>query len=127
MSNAKFVTTVNCMDGRTQIPVNTYLKKKYSADYVDTITEAGPNLILAEGKPVDLLQSILNRLKISIEAHQSVGVAIVGHHDCAANSASRDDQVLQIQQAINRLSPHCEGLEIIGLWVDSHWEVHQIG
>jgi len=61
MSNhGTFITTVNCMDGRVQIPVN-----KYNADYVDTITEAGPNKILAENINEILVNSIKDRLNCS--------------------------------------------------------------
>ena len=35
----KFVTAINCMDGRVQVPVIEWLKKEYKADDVDMITE----------------------------------------------------------------------------------------
>jgi len=38
-----FCTAVNCMDGRVQLPVINYLKERFSANYVDMITEPGPN------------------------------------------------------------------------------------
>ncbi len=43
-----FCTTINCMDGRVQLPVIKYLQKHFNVDYVDSITEPGPNLILAK-------------------------------------------------------------------------------
>jgi len=44
----KFVTVINCIDGRVQKPVINKFQKDYNADYIDMITEPGPNLILAE-------------------------------------------------------------------------------
>jgi hypothetical protein len=46
----KFVMAINCMDGRTQLPIIEWLKKEYGATYVDMITEPGPNKIPAENK-----------------------------------------------------------------------------
>jgi predicted site-specific integrase-resolvase len=65
------------MEGRVQLPVINYLCKYFNVEYVDSITELGSNLILAEQKPFKLFQSILNRIKISIEKHKSRGIAIV--------------------------------------------------
>ena len=122
----RFCTAINCMDGRIQMPVIRYLLERFNVEYVDSITEAGPNLILSEQKNHVPIQSILERLKISIESHRSVGVAIVGHHDCAGNPAPRDDQIAHIQKATPFLRQQYENLEIIGLWVDENWEVHEV-
>ena len=50
MSRMKFATAINCMDGRTQLPVIAYLKEKCKIDCVDMVTEAGPVKILADCK-----------------------------------------------------------------------------
>ena len=72
-----FCTVINCMDGRVQLPVIEYLKNKFEADFVDTITEAGPVAILAEKKDSELADSILKRVDISVNKHKSVGIAVV--------------------------------------------------
>ena len=41
MMNAKFATSVSCMDGRIQIPITRWIKANYAVDYVDSITESG--------------------------------------------------------------------------------------
>ena len=51
----KFYTVINCMDGRVQLPVIKYLQKRFNVEYVDSITEAGPNLVLSEHKNYILL------------------------------------------------------------------------
>lgn len=33
-----FYTVINCMDGRTQLSENEFLRNKFGVDYVDTIT-----------------------------------------------------------------------------------------
>lgn len=35
----KFATAINCIDGRTQLPVIEWARKKYGVDYVDMITK----------------------------------------------------------------------------------------
>ena len=113
------------MDGRVQIPVINYLRKRFNVDYVDCITEAGPNLILAEQKDEFLVQSILTRVKISIEKHFSVSVAIVGHYDCAWNPSSKEKQLMHLRDAVELLRQHFE-LPIIALWVDENWKVKEL-
>ena len=54
--NKKFATAINCMDGRAQEPVIEYMKKSYGVDYVDMITEPGPNRILAENKEASIIE-----------------------------------------------------------------------
>ncbi len=53
----RFGTVINCMDGRVQLPVIAYLQKRFNVTYVDTITEAGPNLLLAQGEDLQLFSS----------------------------------------------------------------------
>ena len=121
-----FCTVINCMDGRVQLPVIKYLQKRFDAEYVDSITEPGPNLILSEEKNTVLIQSIFKRLKISIEHHHSLGVAVVGHHDCAGNPSPKVEQIKQIKKAIQLIRHQYENTEIVGLWVDENWEVHEL-
>lgn len=121
-----FSTTINCMDGRVQIPVIEYMKKRFGSEYVDVITEPGPILILSKYPDSQLADSIFSRLKISVERHKSGAISIVGHHDCAGNPAEKDEQVRQITEAKNLVGKKYRGIEIIGLWVDKNWEVHEL-
>ena len=114
------------MDGRVQLPVIQYLQKRFNVDFVDSVTEAGPNLILSEGGNNHSVQSIIGRVNISVEHHDSVGIAVVGHHDCAGNPASRDGQVVHIQNAVQLLRQQYKNVEVTGLWVDSCWDVHKV-
>ena len=114
------------MDGRVQLPVIRYLQERFKVDYVDVITEAGPNLILSEGKNVVAIQTIFDRLAVSVENHDSVGIAVVGHHDCAGNPAPREDQITHTQNAAKLLRQKYDDIEIICLWVDEEWAVCEI-
>lgn len=48
------------------------------------------------------------------------------HHDCAGDPADEATQVTHIRGAIGFLSESYPGLEVIGLWVDEGWRVHEV-
>jgi hypothetical protein len=114
------------MDGRVQLPVTSYLQQRFDADYVDCITEPGPNLILAKQNDDGTVQSILRRVNISVEKHSSAGIALAGHHDCAGNPATREEQLKHLIAGVTFLRQHYEEIPIIGLWVDEKWKVNEI-
>lgn len=126
MAHGKFGTVINCMDGRTQLPVLEYLKKEYALDYVDSITEAGPNGLLAKGSPQTLITSIRDRIEISLNAHGSTLVAVVGHYDCAGNPGSKEKQVEDVVAAAKNIKGWYPEVKIIGLWVDENWQVFEV-
>ena len=125
MSDKTFAAAINCMDGRVQIPVIEWLKRQYGVDYVDMITEPGPERLLAEGKDQTAIESIKKRLGISINCHDSSLVAIVGHRDCAGNPADEETQLEQILTAIKTIESWNSGIQVIGLRVDEKWEVQE--
>jgi hypothetical protein len=115
------------MDGRVQLPVNEFLRKRFGVEYVDTITEPGPNAILADRLKPYLLESIFDRLRISVEKHGSVGIAIVGHHDCAGNPAPKERQMEHLRKAVEFVRDRYRDVKVIALWVDENWEVQEVG
>jgi carbonic anhydrase len=121
-----FCTAINCMDGRTQLPVNEYLRKQLDVDYVDTITEAGPVRILAEQQDSQAAKTTLERVNISVNKHGSKTIALVAHHDCAGNPIDKDGQLGQLKTATQWLSGKYQGVKVIGLWVDSDWTVSEV-
>lgn len=122
----KFCTAITCMDGRIQLPVIKYLQKRFSTKYVDLITEPGVNRILAEEQNVNLIESILTRLSISVEKHGSIAVAVVGHYDCAGNPSTKEEQILHVKESISFIREKYNNIQLIGLWVDENWKVNEI-
>jgi hypothetical protein len=111
------------MDGRVQLPVISYLQERFGVQYIDMITEPGPVLILAEKSRSDAAKSIFNRIAISLEKHQSTGIAVVAHYDCAGNPVAETVQREQLRQsiaAVKKVFPH---VEVIGLWADETWSI----
>jgi hypothetical protein len=126
MSTKKFVTAINCMDGRVQQPVIDWMKKSYTADYVDMITEPGPVKILAENEPSTLIDSLKKRTEISAKKHGSTCLAIISHFDCAGNPVDKQTQLGQLKAAVHTIQSWNFQIPVIGLWVDDHWTVHKI-
>jgi hypothetical protein len=126
VTDKEFGTAINCMDGRVQIPVIEWLKKQYGVDYVDMITEPGPERLLAECKDRKSIESIQKRLEISVTRHNSKLVAIAGHRDCAGNPADKETQLKQISNAVKIVESWNLEVRVIGLWVDERWEVQKV-
>jgi hypothetical protein len=126
MSNKTFVTAINCMDGRVQLPVMLWLKTEFNVDYVDVITEPGPNKILAENTSISDINSIRKRVDISVHKHLSKHIAVVGHHDCAGNPVDKATQIQHITDAVKTIQSWGYKVTVIGLWVDDQWTVHNI-
>ncbi len=127
MAHGKFGTVINCMDGRTQFPVAIWMKEKFHLDYVDTITEPGPDGILKSAKG-QLVESIKSRVQISIKAHGSKIVAVVAHHDCAGNQVDKKQHLEDLKKSIQTIHSWNLPVESIsGVWVNENWQVEAIG
>ena len=120
--NKKFATAINCIDGRTQEPVINYIKNGYDINYIDMITEPGPNKILAENTDIVTMESLKNKIGISIEKHSSELIAIAGHYDCAANAVDDNIQKDQLKKAKGIVSSWGFDVEIIALWLDENFK-----
>ncbi len=64
MQHGKFGTAINCMDGRVQLPVINWMKSRYGLDFIDMVTEPGPDKMLSQGSPAQV-ESIKSRVLIS--------------------------------------------------------------
>ena len=127
MSNGTFATAINCMDGRTQLPVIEWMKREYGVDYVDTITEPGPVRILAEAADATALESIRRRLTISVTRHGSSRVAIVAHTDCAGNPVDKHTQLSQLRAAAATVLSWSMDVQVDMLWLGESWCVERVG
>ncbi len=114
------------MDGRVQIPVISFLMKRFQVDYVDIVSEPAPSLILAQRTDKEAIASIFRRIDISVSRHHSEGIAVVGHHDCAGTQASESEQLSHLREAALFLKVSWTELEVIGLWVDNEWMAREI-
>jgi len=127
MKTKKFASIINCMDGRTQLPIAQWVMENYGIDYPDTITEAGPVKIIADNKKKELIGAIKYRLNISVNKHGSRLIVLVAHYDCAGNPEKKEVQLKQLKKALKRIKKwNYDVDEIVGVWVGKNWKVKQI-
>ena len=125
MATEKFVTAINCIDGRAHRPVRNWLKASFDAEFVDRITEPGADKVLAGGS-ADVIEAIKQKVLISVNAHNSKTVAVVGHHDCAANPVSEAQHRQDIVEAMATVTSWNLPVQVVGLWVNSEWQVEVV-
>ena len=129
MADGTFVTAINCMDGRVQLPIIEYMKNRFGADYVDMITEAGPIKYLADNNDKTTVESIRKRVEISVVKHGSKVVAIVGHAGCAGNPVARDIQIKQLKRSAELAKSWGFAVQFLNFFVnfvDGYWEVEEV-
>ncbi|MDO8870941.1 MAG: hypothetical protein Q7V10_09385 [Methanobacteriaceae archaeon] len=123
-TSGKFATCLNCIDGRIQFPVLNWIKINYGIPFVDMITEPGIVNIFSddnEHNKSSLFESTLEKVKISLNIHDSNIIFLVGHDDCAGNPESPQVQknqtkksVRNLKEIIKEINPSCK---VIGLWI----------
>ena len=116
-------TSLNCMDGRVQLPVLTWIKANYPVDFVDVITEAGMDGVLARQEDIS---EVLRSIKVSVHRNKSTRLFVVGHYDCRGNPVEEKVHRKEIVESVQRLKPLWPSQDIIGLWVNNLWQVELV-
>jgi carbonic anhydrase len=116
MPRHKFATAITCIDGRVQQPVVDWMKLHMNVEYVDLVTEPGPDKVLSEGTTY-VVDEIVRKAKFSVQHHASPVVALCGHHDCAANSADKEEHFEQILEGVRVLLSYHFNVRVLGLWL----------
>ena len=124
--NVSFAMSLQCMDGRIQRPVLDYLKNTYGKHYVDVATYPGMIQHLAEKSSWKKINWFQDMIDISMNAHGANLVAVVGHHDCAANKISDDEHRNQVKMARDLMQVAYPSVRVLGLFVNSHWTVEKL-
>ena len=129
-----FFTSVGCMDGRAQGAVAEFGRKKFSAQFPDTITEAGlVGLLSKDATDERLLDSLKKKIIISLEKHHSKGIIVHGHQECAGNpvdDARHKDDIRKSVQIIKSLVN--SSITVVGVFVKRSpkdpniWETEEI-
>ena len=120
-----YCTLINCIDGRVQGPASEYVLREYGCDYIDTVTEAGPVRMFADGRG-EAADSVFRLVEVSLSEHGSRCVAIAAHADCAANRISDEEQQAQVRKAAAVLSERYPGVRVVGLWIDAGNSVREV-
>ncbi len=117
----EFVTCLNCIDGRVQLPVINWILNNYDVKYVDMITAPGVNGVLADKN--SNVADIFEKLTFSHEGHSTELIFVVGHHDCLANPMDDETHREQIIKSVKRIKESYSACDVVGLWVDDEFNV----
>ncbi len=120
---SEFVTCLNCIDGRVQLPVINWITINYDVKYVDMITAPGIDSIIAD---TDNINDILEKITISKNVHSTNRIFIVGHYDCLANPVEDETHNQQIINSVYRIKELYSTSNVIGLWVDSKFIIQVV-
>lgn len=117
--NETFFTTIGCMDGRVQEPVAEFGRRRFGVEYPDTITEAGlVGRLAQEELDQGLLDSIKNKLEISLEKHHSKGIIVHGHQECAGNPVEDDKHKDDIRKSVKVIKSFVNSsIPVVGVFV----------
>jgi carbonic anhydrase len=111
-----FATAITCIDGRVQQPVSDWVRLHMNVRYVDLITEPGPDKVVAEAQPI--LSDMIRKVKFSLRHHNSNVVVLSGHHDCAANHASKEEHIEHILEGLEVLRGYELQARLVGVWLN---------
>lgn len=127
-SHGLFATCLDCADGRTKEPVLAWARKNIGVQWVDILTRAGMDGVLVSDLHPALVEDLRNQLGILLEKHHSKHILVVGHCECAGNPVSEDEHRTCIKQACEVVCSWNlpEGIEVVGLLVNSTWEVEVV-
>jgi len=115
---------LNCMDGRTQLPVIQWIMKNYQIDFVDMVTEAGMDGFLADqNSPMGEIHRMVN---ISTNINKALMIFVVGHFDCRGNPVDEITHRTQIAAGVKRIQNDYPDKDVIGAWVNDQWKVEKL-
>lgn len=116
-----FATAINCIDGRTQLPLISWIKKEFQVDFVDMITEPGVVRLLSLDKG-EVSEGLREKIEISLKKHNSRLIIVAAHHDCAGNPVDNETQLRQIKDAVELIKSWALNAEVLGVWINENWE-----
>lgn len=125
MATGVFGTAINCMDGRTQLPIANWIKANFYTTYVDMINEPGPERFLTQGTK-EQIEYLKAKVLISVNNHGSRVIALVAHDGCAGNPVTKEEHLAQVRQGMRLLSEWQLPVQIVGLWVDASGSVETV-
>ncbi|WBB53617.1 carbonic anhydrase [Verrucosispora sp. WMMD573] len=110
----RFATLLSCIDGRIQRPLDEWVRRHLDVEYLDTITEPGPEALLATTGE-SRLDSLLEKVRVSQRAHGSATLVVAAHSDCAGNPVSVAEHHRQLRAGLSRLATRLPGTRILAV------------
>lgn len=119
-----FATCLNCIDGRTHLPLISWIKDRYEVEFVDLITEPGMIEVLACGFHDN--SSLITKIKLSLEKHQPKLIIAAGHYDCAGCLKNNLEHKMDINKAVANIKQLFPKIPVSGVWINDTWTVEEV-
>jgi hypothetical protein len=108
-----------------QRPVVDYLRRQYGVDYVDLITEPGPERAMTDPARTEIQAAIRRNASFSVAGHDAELIAVTAHDDCLGNDADSTTRLAQLRAARQVVTGWDLGVEVIALWVHMDGNVEE--
>lgn len=115
MSNQeeKFVSVIDCMDGRSKRAVELHLMHNHDGAFGDAVCK-GPGVIQvladrAHPEYASRIEEVKRNFTISYTKHGSRTLLMCGHAECAGFPVSDDVQIAAIQKAVDNVRDELGG------------------
>lgn len=134
MQQPTFATALNCIDGRAQAAVESWMRENIGVDHIDQISEPGVDRLLADGD-TSIMGPIRSKVGLSVQQNESQVVVIVGHNNYTDAPESvryisgygcADTHRGDIHRAINRVASWKIPAHILGIRLDEQWKVEVV-
>ena len=101
------------------------MRRKYGVDYVDLITEPGPERALTDPTRAGVQAAIHRNARFSVKGHDAELIAVTAHDDCLGNDADSGTRLAQLRAARQVVTDWHLGVDVIGLWVHMDGNVEE--
>lgn len=123
-------TVIGCIDGKVQEARAAFVRQKFGVEYVDTINRPGmAGKIVGPGAP-EFLQALKEDIEVSLNGHQSKGLAVSGHQKCLGNPVPDEQQREEIRTSAVIIKDLIGGrVPVIPIFVvkgHNGWEVEEL-
>lgn len=101
------------------------MRRTYGVDYVDLITEPGPEWALTDPARAAVQAAIQRNARFSVAGHDAELVAVTAHDDCLGNDAEPGTRLAQLRAAQRLVTGWDLGVDVIALWVHMDGKVEE--
>ena len=101
------------------------MRRMYGVDYVDLITEPGPEWALTDPTRAGVQAAIQRNARFSVHGHDAELIAVTAHDDCLGNDADSGTRLAQLRDAQQVVTGWDLGVDVIGLWVHMDGRVEE--
>lgn len=130
MGGQAFFTSVGCIDGRSEFAVAKWGRKKFGVEYADAITESGlVGQLSKDHLDKYLIDSLVNKIKISLEKHKSKNIVVSGHEDCAGHPVSEEkhkEDILKAVELLELIFPKISVVPAYAKKINDSWTVEEL-